>query len=869
MISRPPLPMISDGENDHFHPPVRRAIEEALGRRGLSNNYHVEAQYSSPTGPIDLVLVNDQTSKVSLVIEVKRTKTSVRGQGRRQARDYWSNLGSRVDTAFYCCTNLELIELFRFDPSRPRTASQAIELSVSHCGTLGTTPEGAFYDQLIASFDEVLNLVFGTIPFKYASGVEEIHTTLGTLINQPADWHKTLIPVCFEYIRGAASRVPTLAQKTSGWKAASLYMSRPVEISRLGGAIDFEQIFADPQTNPNDPIAFNTALIKQAYEAGRALGMGDDIAEAVSDLIASPDDPGVVETDPELARLVAVLARSALGRELKPDEEVMDPAAGSGRLLTALHTDAFRTIAPKQLRANEKEPRFAEALSLRLGLTHAEVLSPTNAPLVTIKPAEHLTADESRNVRVIVMNPPYFSGVAAASEKGQITRRTSELSGRPSMLNHGQVAFEILFLEMLWSLVQTDTVIVTVFPVQHLTRLSPEVIKFRKWLTGNFALSHIVLYPRKGLFSNVIKQTLVLVGRKTKVKDAQVKLVEVQCTVGDVDFSALLTQLEHSDRPTYGVEVSEISREDLDAIADQGWQSLIGAGKRAKAFVSSYFYGYNALSDMGGPDIRRGVLGNNGNTSLTVFSRTTPKYPTLVSMIPTSWKMPVLNTTENMPRLLTKESAPEMSFLPPPAAYVAGSKENVVLRRVIDEYLRVYAPTSGAQAKAPKTAEQIIDNLKSNQKDFGAGWAIVQRASRTKGEVGFQEEGGILLSTNVPMIRFKSERETKLFASWSLSVFGQLQFELVATNQEGMRKLELDPLRQLKHPNFLTLDREIADALIASLPLEPAQQFSTIIVRPSDELWAKVVWPSDPGACVLECVEVLSSLIADRQGFGN
>jgi hypothetical protein len=119
------------------------------------------------------------------------------------------------------------------------------------------------------------------------------------------------------------------------------------------------------------------------------------------------------------------------------------------------------------------------------------------------------------------------------------------------------------------------------------------------------------------------------------------------------------------------------------------------------------------------------------------------------------------------------------------------------------------------------------------------------------------------------MVRFKTERETKLFASWALSVFGQLQFELVATNQEGMRKLELVPLRQLKHPNFLTLDREIADALIANFPLEPAHQFSTITVRPSDELWAKVVWPSDPGACVLECVEALSSLIADRQGFGN
>ena len=55
----------------------------------------------------------------------------------------------------------------------------------------------------------------------------------------------------------------------------------------------------------------------------------------------------------------------------------------------------------------------------------------------------------------------------------------------------------------------------------------------------------------------------------------------------------------------------------------------------------------------------------------------------------------------------------------------------------------------------------------------------------------------ILLSTNVFMVRFPTERERKLFASWMLSVFWQIQLELVSAAQEGMRKGALK--NQLQH----------------------------------------------------------------------
>ena len=96
----------------------------------LKNLDYVEVrkQYSSPTGPIDLVLFNTISKKVILPIEIKRTQSNVRSGGRRQARDYWQNLGRECETPFYCVSNLELTELFRFESTRPKTSAQHVKL---------------------------------------------------------------------------------------------------------------------------------------------------------------------------------------------------------------------------------------------------------------------------------------------------------------------------------------------------------------------------------------------------------------------------------------------------------------------------------------------------------------------------------------------------------------------------------------------------------------------------------------------------------------------------------------------------------------------------------------------------------------------
>ncbi|MCQ9206439.1 MAG: BpuSI family type II restriction endonuclease [Omnitrophica bacterium] len=865
-MPRPILPSYSSPENTVFHPAFKYAVEEAIARKGLTGTIDIKGQYPTPTGPADFALFNNSTQRVLMPIEIKRTQGSARGPGRRQARDYWVNLGRA--TPFYCVSNLELTELFRNDTLRPRTSAQLLKLSNAHAGQLGVTQPNDLYDNLILCMEEILDLLLGISSPVYVTGLVEFQAHIENVIGNASAWHKIFIPACYEYIRGAASLGGPLSTLIASWRAADFFKNNPQRLNQLGSAVDFEHIFKIPDPDPNDPIAFAQIVLKELYESGKALGQGDDIAELVNEALA-PAGLGIIETDVELAQLLSVVARVALGRDLKPNEEVVDPAAGSGRILTALLLTAFPGLTPRQVRAIEKEQLFAESLSLRLGLAFAPVISAANSPTVTISPIESINPSEFENVRIVSMNPPFMSGVQAASLKGSFVSRIRAVSGRPSVLSSGQIALEALFLELIWHLVKPETIIATVFPFQHLSRRSDEVVALRRFLAETFALTHIVVYPSAGLFQEVIKQTVLLVGKKGATEE-DVKVVEIQKRVADVDFSEMLNQmLSGSLNPTHGVLIKSVPRCDLMSSISDGWKGIFGSGALSQAFLQKYMSSFSSIEDLGSANVTRGSVGNHGNTKLTVFNSPNPRYLSVFNLIPPLWLKPVLNKTVNMPRDLTPTNAPQMSFVPPPSAYQAGTAENQTLRSIVQKYLLVYVPPRGSQTRRVKTEDEIISDLQADQRVPGSGWVLIQRASRTQGEIGLLEHNGILLSTNVPMVKLPTDRERKLLASWVLSVFGQMQLNILGTSQEGMRKLEISSIKGLLYPDFSVISAAIAATLLSTLMTEPALSFNQIQQRSSDQLWAEVVDPADSTTCLVQAFEIFQQQVEELQNFGN
>lgn len=311
----PVLPGYQSSENTVFHPAFHFALRNALDNKGY-DWLTIKSQFQSPTGPIDLVVFDTRTQKVVFPIEIKRTQSSVRGQGRRQARDYWVNLGVQCQTAFYCVSNLELIELFRDDPARPRTSAQRVTLALGKVGVLEQSTDPVFYDALTQGLEEVLSIVLAEVPYQYANGLTQLQASAESVINDAVRWHQTFMPACFEYIRGSATNIPNLHAHTSSWRSADFYQGNPGRLTQYGRRIDFEHIFCEPTPESNDPAAFLNAILLEAYESGKAHAGGDDIAELVNEILA-PRYPGVVETDAELAQLMAILPAFRRGSELQ------------------------------------------------------------------------------------------------------------------------------------------------------------------------------------------------------------------------------------------------------------------------------------------------------------------------------------------------------------------------------------------------------------------------------------------------------------------------------------------------------------------------------------------------------------------------
>ncbi len=177
MTNRPPLPAITQPENTLFHPVFRYAMEAALRNCGIVG-VEVTRQYQTASGPADFVLRRQGSARVIMPFEIKRTKSSVRGQGRRQARDYQHNLGGNCETPFYCVSNLELTELFRADSARATTISQQIRLNSRQEGILGETVADDFYAGLIAVCEEIIRIVFGQIQFSYIGGMAQFQDNI-------------------------------------------------------------------------------------------------------------------------------------------------------------------------------------------------------------------------------------------------------------------------------------------------------------------------------------------------------------------------------------------------------------------------------------------------------------------------------------------------------------------------------------------------------------------------------------------------------------------------------------------------------------------------------------------------------------------
>jgi hypothetical protein len=841
------LPRHTDDEVEVFHPILGYCLSEAIKNLGLSKKLEIEHHKDIGSLTADFAVINLSSNRILLPLEVKRTPASISStRYRNQARMYITEGGKLCETPFYVLSNLEITELYRHDAKRSSVIEQIVEPGAIKAGSFSSTSIDDFLQQLTKVLEGILNTVL-TNKYSYKEQIKNFASLLD--LRKDRKWHETLVPSCFEYIRGAFKNMESPAQE---WRVATFFNPNPQRLLELGEGFDFKNIFKDPKPSPSDADIWDTDLIKELYNAGSVKKSGDDFAELVHFIVSKGREAeGLVTTDTELARFLVALTKILLGRELNDDEIVCDPAAGIGSLLTSL-IDFYLKLKPSQVWANDKERLFEEILSLRLGLLFPTLLSRDNSPTITTNCISELKKGQFKNVKIIVMNPPFISsarGVDVNKEKRAFSKCIKDITGQDSSLNIGQIGLEGPFLELVTTLAEKGTLVAVIIPKRYLTAQGDEAIAIRKFLIGPFGLKILATYPRTGLFEEVIKGTMIAVGVKGEVANS-IRGISSDVSIEHIDLQEFVNKLSENGEkddfePVHGVLQRVLDREELAKSLQKGWRSFFGVGRLAQNWVEHHFKGFLTLKDAG-VVIKRGRLGNKGLSDLLYISSNEKLWKACQSRIPPEWLGVGIKNSDQTRHPFLKEDKDFYYFLKAPRNVLdEKSKENKMLIEIIDQHSKL-GNTEGEKQKKkekePKEAIKIL--LESSGFASREGTILIPRNIRRIAS-GFILDREAYISTNFIEVYSPNNEYSLLLLSWVLSIFGQLQFELMSQDQEGARKIEKEQAGDFMVPDLLKIPEDFKAEIIKEMGRITFLDLYNIQLRSIDLLWSRILFGDD------------------------
>lgn len=859
------LPIYDDDEVKVFHPICESALNSALENLGLSDEFEVKHHEAVGSLEADYVIIRKSTKKYVLFVEVKRKPAAVSSTRYRiQAQSYVQEAQSAVEKPYYAITNLEVLDIFKYDNARPSVTQQLIEPSTMRIGTFSDDPN-IFYQNLVSAFEQIITIVIND-QGKYKELTGSFIPMLENNVLEQGKWHQSLIVAGYEYIRG----VLKASNRKVTWKSALNYKNRPNKLVENIKSINFSSLIIPPLPVSNDNELWNTAMLEDLEELGQKTMSGDAMAELIHSIaISGREHEGLVPTDLELANILAILSRYVLARDLNEEEIICDPAAGSGNLLSSSRS-GFENINPKQLWANDKEPLFSELLSIRLGLMFPAVVSPQNSPKVTEKDVVVLEKSDFDNVKVVLMNPPYVSGVKDPITKKAVGARIYDIKGDMAQTNLGQVGIEAPFLELINNLVTDETVISVVFPKQYLTTKGKEASAFRKFLLNDFGLNLIFLYPREGIFQDVIKDTVVLIGVKS-TKPEKVQIIKSEIPLANINLTKLKQGLNTLKTNSsikslaYGVDIREIDVTDLERKIEDGWRNLTVIGESIEKWIEdSLTLNSKKLSNI--HNLKRGRIGNAGASDLLFINTNNKLWYLIQDVVPKDWLYPALRTVKEVDSIFLNSSTTEVRFLAPSEnAFISGTKEYDILENILDIYLRIQqsALENTKQRKKIKTKEELRKILNRERKKItNENTILIPRNIRRFARVFITTEKAYI-STNVIEVTGGSIQEKWITQSWLLSIFSQLQFEGMAKDQEGTRKLEENSIGDLLIPSTESLDKGMVVDLVQMV--KNRSKFLDLCnptTSDIDELWAKIF--TEPSEILTETLTLLEERVAER-----
>lgn len=850
----------TDKEVECFHPVCSEALQKALASLGIEERYQVQHHRHVGTIEMDLVIANKEDNRILCVVEVKRTIAAVNStRFQYQAMSYMQSLReTELESNYFMLTNLESSCLFKFDQRRPNVYEQIIEPGIQVNHRFSEVTKEVFLADLIEQYKTYLTIVLndtGEYLLSFKMFAHEIENKLSGGL----PWQKTLVALFYSYIRGAFTKLDR-----GNLKSISQLSYKADLICREALSINFKDIFTlPPLTGGDREIDTSKPLLEQLFKLGRTYVDADELAGVMHKIISNgKEHEGEVATDPELSMMLLCLAKS-VGGELRDDEFVMDPAAGSGSLLCSAAT-VFEGIKPVQLIANDINPMLLQLLSLRLGMKFASTVGKENTVSISIRNVAEMEREDFINVKYIVMNPPFLAatGRNCQRRKMELYCRIEQLKGEPATTVVGQMPLEGVFIELVSTLAAPNAIIAAIIPNTHLTTKGEASVAIRRMLMDEFGLQVVFNYPQEHLFKEVAQNTSIVIGVKGSQSKA-IKFLSCSEVITEVDLSnvaeLLRVPLDHQQMTAINndFEGRMVSRDKLSEACEDGWYFGSMLKQEAKDFIREHLTRslmLASLSDSSFSGYRRGEIGNDGCTDL-LFLKRKDSFLNIGRELLSGHLMPGLNNA--------KYNAVDVGEGESLFVNVSGMTDRKV-HTLVRSFLNEKAKSTTRQRRDEKTEDDYVEILKKESAHLYAAHSVMlPRSLRATGRV-FVASRPTFVSTNFFVIPTASAESAKILSSWFSTVFYQLECETFGNNRKGLRKMEKADYEPLHVPILSEMSEEQKE-LIVNTPFNNFLDLRNPSPRKIDHAWAKVLFGDKAMEQLDKALTLLAQLSAMRE----
>jgi methylase of polypeptide subunit release factors len=847
----------NDDEVKKFHPIVETCLNNALVKLQKSNIAEVVHHPSIPNSSIipDFGIRLKGSKRFIFIIEVKRTKRDVDSQRYcNQARSYVQDFGTFWETGYhkyFCVSNIEKTILFA-----DRTGQTLNNCVVSNNPFTNTDFDTLTKDATVAiktlekSFETILEIIFSRQPPEWNNQwlaltdifYNQYQTLQAHLVAYPEDIRREVSLYelfrlwCYSYLNDFYA-IQNDNNKTSYFR---LQPNQKADIQQVKTTLsnnfarimqlDFKQIFSNhPNSNErifpeklDSTIAQNfknliletNQYMKQAIKSNPSPSYIFSLLTSKIYEKAELHKKGKVMSDAELANILATLCID------NQKDTILDPCCGDGALLDAaydflqlMNLNATHNETLNRVHGIEIDPFLSQLATFRLlSKKLADVNNQTEAK---IRINDVFDIIEKKTYNVVLMNPPFLrndnpDAPITEDAKEKMFNAIRKSGVKAFVDNAKQANLYFYFSNYAWHFLKDEGKAGFILMTKFLNNEDGEFLKdfFKDKAEA------IISYPYT-FFSGFRVSTVIVILRKSLIINSEIAFLRVKDTQlleNPNEIKKILALKRDQFRSDFNIKW--IERKDI--AAKENWKLYFQdpEQKNQKVNELSFFKPLNHFFKK----IKRGAAENNGGSDI-IFPKDKSIEP-FSNIDPFLFRFGLRNSKAKRKFILTENDLNLEKAIHFPAEFER-EEANGLADYDIENYEGIsdFFDTQITNFGFEKWGKIVNAAFNSQVKAS----IILPRAERAKHSVHFNPfDSPIVLSTNFFYLGdaqnfhpdIEEVKQMKFFVAYLLSSFGQIQYELNANNQEGLRKLEGFQVQRFQVPDISQITENQIDSVV-------------------------------------------------------